>query len=62
MTHSCIFSDDSFGVCGFTRFRCKTSSHCMFNRYMCDGVTDCPLDNTDESFELCGCELAKDID
>ncbi|KAK7098509.1 hypothetical protein V1264_002784 [Littorina saxatilis] len=49
-------ADEPEGVCGVTRFRCIASEDCIFNRYVCDGMADCPDDASDESEDLCGAQ------
>ncbi|KAL8609081.1 hypothetical protein ACOMHN_033674 [Nucella lapillus] len=51
--------DEKTAVCGVTRFRCVASRDCIFNRYMCDGVPDCPQDGSDESEDLCSGDPCK---
>ena len=53
--------DEINSVCGVTRFRCVASNKCIYNRYMCDGVADCPDDASDESEELCSGECSSGV-
>ncbi|XP_076471181.1 uncharacterized protein LOC143301062 [Babylonia areolata] len=51
--------DEETETCGVTRFRCVASRNCIFDRYTCDGVPDCPQDGSDESEDLCSSDPCK---